>query len=148
MAQKLSKSIQINTGHEPKKVPMRTQKDSLWNLFLQATFSSLLTYVATSALTCSHPPTTLEMEATPATAHKIEVPDAAASAVGPPHRTLALGHRPTANKSRMRWTRAVTTITTVRVFNKTTTRAELERELSYRPKANEWRRQTRKRSHR
>ena len=78
-------------------------------------------------------------------------PEEAADAValaGGPHRTLTLGHRATANMSRMRWTRAVTTITTVRVFNKTTTRAELERELSYRPKANEWRRQTRKRSHR
>ena len=45
----------------------------------------------------------------------------------------------------MRWTRAVTTITTVRVFNKTTTRAELDRQLSYKPRADEWRRQTRNR---
>ena len=64
------------------------------------------------------------------------------------HRRLTLGHRPAASVHKMRWTRAVTTINTVRVFNKTTTRAELERELSFRPKANEWRRQTRKRSRR
>ena len=64
------------------------------------------------------------------------------------HRRLTLGHRPTASVGKLRWARAVTTINTVRVFNKTTTRAELERELSFRPKANEWRRQTRKRSHR
>ena len=67
---------------------------------------------------------------------------------GGAHQPLALGHRPTMNASRMRWTRAVTTITTVRVFNKTSTRAELQRELSYKPRGDDWKRQTRKRSHR